>query len=190
MAKAKIKNIFADHEPIWKYVRGTGNWNAVIEPDDYDKWSINLSGDEVEELEGELQGALDEAVSFAKEEGKVVNTVAELFKKTNDGKRYIQFKKVKYDDDTEGPKLYNISGDEITGQLKKEPGGGSTFRIKAMIKPYYMATTKTVGLSYKLLAVQIIESKEYAGSAGFGDESNSETPPFDAESQTAGTEEY
>ena len=188
MAKKKIVNIFENAEPIWKYVRGTGDWISIIDPDDYEKWRVNFYGEEVEEMETELQGVLDEAVKFAEGEGKVVTTVANLYKEY-DGKRYIQFKRKQYDEDTEGPKLYNITGEEITGKLKKEPGGGSTLRLRVMIKPYYMATTKTVGLSYKLLAVQIIESKEYAGSSGFGDESNGDDkPPFDAD--PAETEDY
>lgn len=181
MAKKKIVSIFKDYDPLWKYVRGVGNWNALIEPDDYEKWSTNLSGPEVDELEDELQAFLDDAVQFVKEEGKVVESIAPIFKETQEGNKYIQFKKTQYEEDTDGPKLYNVTGEEITGKLKREPGGGSTLRVKAMIKPYYMATTKTVGLSYKLLAVQIIEAKEYAGSSGFGDESNGETPPFDAD---------
>ena len=183
---AKQKNIFKDAEPIWKYIKGTGNWNTIIKPDDYDKWSVNLSGQEVEDLEVELQAALDEAEKFAKSKGKNVEKVASPYAEYN-GTKYIQFKKPKYDDDTEGPKLYNITGEEVTGQVKKDPGGGSTLRLRVMFKPYYMAATKTVGLSKKLLAVQIIDNKEYVGASGFEDESGgAETPPFEVET----TEDY
>lgn len=187
MAKKRTPNIFKDAEVLWKYVRGVGQWNAFVEPDDYDKWSTNLYGEEVEELEDEMQAFLDEAVAFAKAEGKDVQTVAPLYKEY-EGKRYIQFKRVKYDEDMEAPKYYNIHGDEVTGKDRKEVGGGSSIRIRAMIKPYYMATTKTVGLSYKLLAVQVLENKEYTGTVGFGDESGGaepkETAPFDTDTDT------
>lgn len=190
MAKQKTNdNIFKDHEVMWKYVKGIGNWNSVIEVNKYDSWSVNLSGEEVEELEGELQGYLDEAVDFAKEQGKEVDDVADLYKVNKDGKKYIQFKRKGYNGENTPPKLYNIHGDETTGQVKTEPGGGSTLRLRVMVKPYFMPSKKVgkvevpsiVGLSYQLLAVQIIENKEYAGQSGFGDESGGakETAPFD-----------
>lgn len=180
MAKKKFNNIYSETEPLWKYVKGIGQWTNIITADDYDKWSTNFYGQEVEDLEVELQAYLDEAVEFAKKEGKVVNTIAPLYKEY-EGKKYIQFKKKKYDEDTEAPKTYNITGEETTGNLKSEPGGGSTLRLRAMVKPYYMASTKTVGLTYGMLAVQIIENKQYQGASGFEDESTStaETPPFE-----------
>jgi len=188
-AKKQYDNLFGDHEPMWQYVRGTGDWNSFIEPEErYDTWTTQLSGDEVEELEGELQGYLDEAVAFAKESGKVVDDVADLYKVKN-GKKYIQFKRKgsKKDGPNTPPKYFNINGDEVTGADRKEVGGGSTIRIRAMIKPYFMPAKKVgkvdvpsiVGLSYQLLAVQVIENKEYAGASGFGDESSAEAPPFD-----------
>ena len=184
MVKKRTPSIYQDYDVIWKYVRGIGNWNSLVSPDDYDKWSTNLSGQEVEDMEVELQAYLDEAVKFAKAEGKDVQTISPLYKEYQ-GNRYIQFKKPQYDEDTEAPKYYNINGDEVTGKDRKEVGGGSTIRIRAMVKPYYMATTKTVGVTYKLLAVQVIENKEYVGASGFGDESGGAEPkaedvaPFD-----------
>jgi hypothetical protein len=188
MAKKKIVNIFEDAEPIWSYIKGTGQWINVVTPDDYDKWSVNLYGDEVMDMEAELTAYVDEAVAYAKEQGKVVENVAYPYAEY-DGKKYIQFKKKVYDDATEPPKLYNISGDEITGQYKKEIGGGSTVRVRAMFKPYYMGTTKTVGVSKKLLALQIIENKEYKGASGFQDESTTDNAPFDGASPDA-SEDY
>ncbi len=180
MAKKRIVNIFSEAEPLWKYLKGTGQWITVVDADDYDKWSVNLYGDEVLDLRTELQAFLDEAVAFAESEGKEVKNIAGLYKEYQ-GKEYIQFKKPKYDDDTEPPKLYNITGEEITGKMKKPIGGGSTVRIRAMIKPYYMASTKSVGLTYRLLALQIIENKEYAGASGFEDESGGSKAPFEVE---------
>ena len=185
MSKKKIINIFKDTDPLWKYVRGTGNWTSIVDTDDYDAWTTNLSGEEVDELGTELEAYLAEAVEFAKAEGKDVQHIAnEFYKTAQDGTKYIKFKRKKYDEDTEGPKVYNITGEEITGQVKKDPGGGSTLRVRAMIKPYFMASTKTVGLSFGMLAVQIIENKEYVGASGFGDESSGETPPFEVASES------
>lgn len=177
MAK-KFNNIYSDTEPLWKYVKGTGQWNNFIKADDYDKWSTNFYGEEVEELETELQAYLDEAVKFAKAEGKEVKNIADLYK-TYEGKKYIQFKKKKYDEDTEAPKYYDIHGNEVVDKNRKEVGGGSTLKLRVMVKPYFMASTKTVGLTYGLLAVQVLENKEYIGASGFEDESGEEAAPFD-----------
>ena len=185
MAKQKRENIYENTEPLWKYVKGTGNFNALRDVDQFEKWSTNLSGEEVEDLEVEMKAMLDEAVKLAEEKGKVVKNVADLYK-TYEGKKFIVFKKKQYDEETKGPKLYNVHGDELV-DLKgfQEPGGGSTLRVRAIIKPYYMATTKTVGLSYGMLACQIIDNKQYVGASGFGDESGGakEEAPFETESE-------
>lgn len=189
MAKKKIMNIFADTDPIWKTLKGEGQWNSLVEADDYDKWSTNFYGQDVEDLEEELQAYLDEAVEFAKAQGKEVKGVADIYKEY-EGKRYIQFKQKKYDDDTEPPKYYDIYGNEIEGKNRKEVGGGSTLKIKAMIKPYYLSTTKTIGLTYRLLAFQVIENKVYSGVGGFEDESEGVTPPFEADNTVEENEDY
>jgi hypothetical protein len=179
MAKKKVKSIYENTEPLWKYIRGEGYWVSIKEPDDYGNWNVNLYGDEVMELEEELQAYLNEAVEFAKAEGKDVQNVADVFKTDKEGRKYLKAKKTQYDEDTPPPKIYNITGDEVTDEWKDPIGGGSKLRIKVMIKPYYMNTTKTVGLSTKLMAVQVIKNKEFAGGSGFGDESGGDTPPFD-----------
>lgn len=190
MAKKKIVNIFEEAEPIWSYIKGTGQWINVVEPDDYDKWSVNLYGEEVLEMKDELTAFVDEAVAFAREQGKVVDNVAYPYSEY-DGKEYIQFKKKVYDADTPPPQLYNLHGDEITGTYRKPIGGGSSVRVRAMFKPYYMGTTKTVGVSKKLLALQILENKEYKGASGFVDESGGadrvDEAPFEAETSTSPT---
>ena len=59
--------------------------------------------------------------------------------------------------------------------MKANIGRDSVIKINFSIKPYYMPTTKTVGLSLRPVAVQVIDLKEFAsgGSAesyGFGEE--------------------
>jgi hypothetical protein len=186
MAKKKVKSVFADYEPLWKFVRGEGYWVNIKDPDDYGNWNVNLYGNEVDELKEELEAYLEDAVEFAKGEGKDVQTVADIYKTDKEGRKFIKFKKPQYDEDTPGPKVFNVTGEEVTDSWNAPIGGGSKLRVKALIKPYYMPTTKTVGLSFKLLAVQIIENKEFAGGSGFGDESGGDTPPFD----TAENEDY
>jgi len=182
MAKRKIKNVFEDYEPLWKFIRGTGKWVNIIKPDDYGSWSLNLYGDEVEELETELQAYLEEAKEFAISEGKDVQVIGDIFGTDSDGNRFIKLKKKQYDEDTPRPKIYNVTGEEVTDQWTDPIGGGSKLRVKVMIKPYYMPSTKMLGLSKKLLAVQIIENKQYAGGGGgFQDESSGDNPPFESE---------
>ena len=55
-------------------------------------------------------------------------------------------------------------------ELGDKVGNGSIAIVKLFVFPYYMATTKTVGLSMRMNAVQIIDLKEYQASE-FGDES-------------------
>jgi hypothetical protein len=181
MAKKKVKSVFADYEPIWKFVRGTGYWVNIKDPDEYGNWNVNLYGEEVDELEEELKAYLEDAVEFAKEAGKDVQHVADIYKTDKEGRRYIKFKKPQYDEDTPGPKIFDVTGQEVTEEWNTPIGGGSTLRLKVLIKPYYMPTTKTVGLSYKLIAVQVIKNKEFAGGSGFVDESSADNPPFDTE---------
>ena len=182
MAKKKIKNIFEDYEVKWEYIRGTANWVYLLEPDDYDNWSLNLYGDQVDALEEDLQEYLDTAVEFVKEQGKEVTTVAPIYNVDQEGKKFFKLKKKKYDENTPKPKIYNVSGDEVTDSWNKPIGAGSVVRVKVMIKPYYIPATKTVGLSKRLLAVQIIKNETFGGDAGFKDESNNgDTPPFEVE---------
>ena len=185
MAKRKIKNIFEDWTPEWKFVRGEGKWNYFVEPDDYDNWGTQLYGKEVEELIPELEEIRDKAVEFVKEQGKEVTNVNPVYKEDKEGNKYINFRKKKYDEETTPPKLYNVSGDEITGEFNQPVGGGSTLRVKTMIKPYYIPASKTVGVSTKLIAVQIIKNNFNGTSAGFSDESGEDNPPFDFDSSKA-----
>jgi len=123
----------------------------------------------------------DQAVEYAKEKGKDVQNVAHFLKKDKQGREFIHAKRKQYDVETLPPKIYSVTGEEITDQFNEPVGGGSAIRAKVMIKPYYMPTTKTVGVSTKLLAVQIIKNKEFAGGSGFTDESSQDNPPFETE---------
>ena len=181
MAKKKIVNIFEDYEPLWKFVRGDGYWVTIKQPDEYGNWGCKLYNGEVPELEEELEAYLAEAVEFAKDKGKDVQNVAPALKTDNEGRKFLKCKKVQYDDDTPPPKIYSITGEEITDTFNEPIGGGSYIRVKVLIKPYYMGTTKTVGLSSKLLAIQIIKNKEFAGGSGFGNEATDDNPPFETE---------
>ncbi len=177
-AKKKIVNIFEDYDVLWRFVKGPCKWVSIVAPDDYGNWSLNMYGDEIEDIKEEIQGYLDEAVRFAKEKGKDVQTINPILKVDNEGKSFMKIKKPQYDEDTPQPKIYNITGDEVTDTFKTPIGGGSMLRVKMLVKPYYMGTTKSVGVSMKLLAVQVIKNVEFAGGSGFNDESSTDNPPF------------
>ena len=181
MAKRKIVNIFEDYKPLWKYIRGTAYWVNVKEPDEWGNWGCKLYDGELPEIKEELEQYLNDAVEFAKEKGKDVQHVAPVLKTDSKGREYLQCKRKQYDEDTPPPKIYNITGEEVTEQWNEPIGGGSKVRVKVMIKPYYMGTTKTVGLSAKLLAIQIIKNEWQSGGSGFVNEASEDNPPFSAE---------
>lgn len=52
-------------------------------------------------------------------------------------------------------------------------GNGSTLKLQVWASVYHMPNGNSVGVSYKLKKVQIIELKEYSSDAGFSDESGS-----------------
>lgn len=45
-------------------------------------------------------------------------------------------------------------------------GNGSTIRVVSYVNPYYMASTKTIGISHIWSKMQIIELNEYSGGGG------------------------
>ena len=181
MAKSKVKNIFQDYEPLWKYIRGEAKWAYVLEPDDYGNWSVNIYSDEIEELIPELKEMLDKAVEHVENEGKEIKVISDEFTKVDkEGNTFMKFTRKKYDDDTPPVKLYNVRGQEVTGEWTEPIGGGSKVRVKVMFKPFYIPATKSVGISKKLLALQIIENKKFSDD-GFTNESSDDDAPFESE---------
>lgn len=63
--------------------------------------------------------------------------------------------------------------DSQGGRITTDPWSGSVIRVRFYLKPYFMESTKTVGVSLKLLAVQVIQmvrggEGRDAASYGFG----------------------
>ena len=68
--------------------------------------------------------------------------------------------------------MYNVSGKKVD-DWDKLVGNGSTVKIKYRIAPYYMASTKMVGISFKFYACQVITLVEFKKQdSGFGDETS------------------
>ena len=154
------------------------------------------------ELVEKLTVILDkEHDALSKEKKKKLNKIP-FFEESEDGKHLVfkfkQNKIIKRKDGTTSEvkiPLFDAKGKPITKEIKL--GNGSVCRISFTVAPYYNATNKGVGLSLRLVAVQVIELVEYsAGNAesyGFDEEEGNENkddeeePPFnDTEDENHG----
>ncbi len=133
------------------------------------------------ELVEKLTVILDkEHDALSKEKKKKLNKIP-FFEESEDGKHLVfkfkQNKVIKRKDGTTSEvkiPLFDAKGKPITKAIKL--GNGSVCRISFTVAPYYNATNKGVGLSLRLVAVQVIELVEY--SAG-----NAESYGFDEEEE-------
>jgi hypothetical protein len=178
---SKGKVIFDKEASKWSYIKGTAQWAHIIEPNQFDKFSIDLYGDEVEEHAEELENLLDEAYQAVEEAGKKIAGKADIYRVNDEtGEKYLQFgMNAEYDGKPNKIDIYDVYGKKIP-DFDKLIGNGSIVKIKVQFKPYYMASTKMVGLSKKFYALQLIDLKEYGGSdGGFGNEAGDDTTPFD-----------
>jgi hypothetical protein len=161
-------------------IKGTAKWAHVLSPNQFGTYSIDIYPDQ-DTMETHV-ALFEQMRDSAKEEvvaaGKKIRSLADVFKTDDEGKTYLQFKLPTEDKDG---KAQVVPVHDVTG--KKVPdwdqliGNGSVVKVKYMAKPYYMNSTKAVGVSYKFFAVQVINLVEYTGGAGggFDDESgNSE----------------
>lgn len=182
IAKGRAK--FEGLDPIFGYVKGTAKWAQVLKADEYGNYSISLYGKDVEELEEELSSYLDEAYEAVVAAGKKA-VKADIFKVDQDGEKFIGFKlpETKYDGEPNSIKIYDVTG-KLVEDWDKLIGNGSKVKIKYMVKPYYMPSTKMVGLSFRFYALQVLDLVEYSGGgdSGFTDESSS-SAPFDTDNE-------
>ncbi|MBT7685136.1 MAG: hypothetical protein HN669_06140 [Candidatus Marinimicrobia bacterium] len=80
---------------------------------------------------------------------------------------------VDFDGNTVTIPVFNSKG-IVQEDFNKLIGNGSTLKLQIWASPYHMASDNSVGISYKLKKVQLIELKEYSGGDdAFGDESGS-----------------
>jgi len=168
-------------QPAFGYVKGEARWAKILEPDDYGKFSINLYGDAIEELVPESQVMLDAAVKEIEETGKEFS-VADILKEDDEGKKFLPFKLKAVDSEGNPNKItmYDASGKKVD-DWSALVGNGSIVKVKYRVAPYYVNSTKVVGLSFRFYAVQVIKLVEYSGGdSGFGDETDGGAP-FDAE---------
>ena len=78
--------------------------------------------------------------------------------------------------------MYDAGGNKVV-DWDKLVGNGSVVKVKYRVAPYYMSSTKMVGISYSFYAVQVINLVEFSqGDSGFGGESGGGSDaPFDTD---------
>ena len=183
MANAPMSVITAT-QPLFGYLKGITKWAKVLEPDQYGKYSVNMYLDEdtLEEQTNAFNKVISDAMAQVVEAGKKVAGMADFIKEDDEGNPFLSFKldETKYDGSPNKIDMYNAFGKKVE-DWNELVGNGSTVKIKFMAKPYYMASTKMVGVSLKFYAMQVIDLVKYSGGedAGFGDETGG--APFDTD---------
>ena len=176
--QGKVTFTEAASEGKFGYVKGTCKWAELLAVGMYGTYGIKMYGDDIIEMEEELQAMQDSAYAEVEELGKKA-IKADLFKEEEDGTKFLGFKlkETKFDGTPNKISFFDAGGTEVK-DWDKLVGNGSTVKIKYRIAPYYMASTKMVGISYNFYAVQVIDLKEYSsgGDSGFGDETSSDGP--------------
>ena len=168
--------------------KGEAKWCKVTEPDYHFNAKGILSTDLVcdpndpavkqfiSTLEELRDTALEETKATLGAKAKGV-TGADLYKDEYDqddnetGNIVFKFK-LSNVDDKEPPKNQIMVVDAKRQRIHDVPlvGNGSIIRCVAYANPYYMATTKSVGVSLMWTKMQIIELNEYSGGDEFDDE--------------------
>lgn len=169
--------------------KGYAQYPYLLEPDtkfnpegDY---KVNLAMDDNEatkKLITKLDQILDnfyeenEDVAKAQAKGRKVMK-ADIFEYDSEGRVVLKFKQKAVITKKDGSKFeVKIPQFDAKGKpMKANIGRDSVIKVNFSIKPYYMPTTKTVGLSLRPVAVQVIDLKEFtsggsAESYGFGEE--------------------
>lgn len=185
--------------------KGIAQYPWVIDADTkYDKEGqyhiqLDVSKDSAKDMVTKLSAILDESLEqFQKEKGKKLNKVP-FFEELEDGTLQFKFKQKRMITRKDGSKLeikipiFDTKGIPCSKDIKL--GSGSTVKISYSVMPYYNATNKGVGLSLRLVALQVINLVEYssgdAKSYGFDSDEEGYTsgateddsdPPFEDES--------
>jgi hypothetical protein len=93
------------------------------------------------------------------------------------------------------PALFDAKNNELDPALVKV-GGGTRMRIQCEAVPYAMASSKTIGVSLRLRACQIIELRTYGGGSPFDEVEGEEivvskpASPFEADDAIDDEEDF
>jgi hypothetical protein len=160
------------------YIKGTCKWAELLTIGLYGTYGIKMYGENVEDMETELRAMQKSAADEVKALDKKYE-LADVIKTDEDGNKFIGFKlnENKYDGTPNKVTFFDAGGAEVP-DWDQLVGNGSTVKIKYRIAPYYMASSKMVGISFNFYAVQVIDLKPYGGGgdSGFGDETSSDGP--------------
>lgn len=121
----------------------------------------------IEKLEAIQDKAFDEAVSEANAMNKKKIHKSDLFFEDEEGNVYLKFKQnaviKKKDGSTVNAKIAHF--DSKGKPVDVNVGRDSVIRLSFTAAPYFMQSTKTVGLSLRPVAVQVIKLNEFGGSS-------------------------
>ncbi len=142
----KGRALFNNEGNKWGYVKGVAKWAKVLEPGQFGHFSIDLYGDNIEDLVTELEALRDEAYDAVVEGGKKA-IKADVYKEDDEGKKFIQFKlpETDYEGAPNKVAIYDVSGKKVD-DWDSLIGNGSEVKVKFLAKPYYMGSTKMVGI--------------------------------------------
>ncbi len=186
---AKVKQFkFENTETVYGYIKGKVKWAKVLETSEYDgqdthNYELNLYPTDTDTWVEKVGATIKSAVKEAEDAGKIVKMEGDHFKVDNDGKKFFKFKMkdTNWEGEPQKPEFYNEFGKKVD-DWDALVGNGSVIKLKCQMKPYYMASTKAVGVSFKFTAIQVIDLVEYQAKSGFGDESeDGEAPSGDSE---------
>ena len=156
--------------------RGKAKWCKRDTPDDYGKFSVNLylSDEDTEAFKTMLEDMRKAGADLVDDNGKKISGLADVYKEDADGNVFFTFKVDASKVETGKITIVDKFG-KGDNDFNKKIGNDSVIKVKYMAKPYYMASTKQVGVSLRLMAIQVIELKEYSGGGSdFSDESTSD----------------
>lgn len=121
----------------------------------------------IEKLEAIQDKAFDEAVSEANAMNKKKIHKSDLFFEDEEGNVYLKFKQnaviKKKDGSTVNTKVAHF--DSKGKPIDVNVGRDSVIRLSFTAAPYFMQSTKQVGLSLRPVAVQVIKLNEFGGNS-------------------------
>lgn len=181
-------------EPDYKFnAKGILSTSLVCDPTDP---AVKAFIDKLEELQAQAYNETRETVGGAKaKQVKLRPIYTEEFDQDDNETGNIIFKfAMKNVDDKEPPYNKIKVVDAKTKPIKNVPlvGNGSIIRCVAYANPYYMATTKEVGISLLWESMQIVSLEEYNGGGSDFDEEDgyvadetatNNDAPFDVEDE-------
>lgn len=189
MAKAKVQKPFAVKGIRVTSPKGEAKWCKVVEPDyaynakgilstnlicDPNNPAVKVFIEKLEELRDTAVAETRESLGAVKAKGLISKEVyTDELDADGEPTGNILFKFAMKDvDDREPPKNKIQVVDAKTNPIKKVPlvGNGSIIRCSAFANPYYMASSKTVGISLLWEGMQLIELSAYSGGASAFDE--------------------